>query len=269
MQTLIDKMSEKDLLEISETFRGAKPFNHIVIDNFLDLDDALNLAKEFPSFNAENVWYEYDNPLEIKRATNNWNVFPSFTYKYFKHVLSDDFTRKIELILFGSAARNLVADIGLHGGGFHTHKNGGRLNPHLDYSIHPKLGLQRTANLIFYVSPNWKSEYGGAFGLWDHDAPNDAPGKLTRVVDCLFNRAVIFNTTQYSWHGICNEVVSPEGETRNSLATYYLMPPSTVADPRMKVKYAPTEEQRGDSEIEKLIEERQSILTFDKVYKSK
>jgi hypothetical protein len=269
MLTVLDQLSQRELLEMSKEFQNARPFNYIVLDNFLENDVALKLAAEFPNFDAENIWYEYENPLEIKKATNNWNVFPAVTYQYFKHVLSDEFTRKIEIMLFGEEHGKLVADIGLHGGGFHTHKNGGRLNPHLDYSIHPKLGLQRTANLILYINPHWKPAYGGAFGLWEHEAITDSPGELSKVVDCLFNRAVIFNTTQNSWHGICNEVSSPEGETRNSLATYYLMPPANTADPRMKVKYAPTEEQRGDKEIEKLIEERQSILTFDKVYKHK
>jgi hypothetical protein len=33
----------------------------------------------------------------------------------------------------------LVADLGLHGGGLHSHARGGKLNVHLDYDIHPKL----------------------------------------------------------------------------------------------------------------------------------
>lgn len=267
MKTILDRLSDKEVNELSNEFRKSKPYNHIVIDNFLPEDIALKLASEFPGFEAENVWYEYDNPLEIKKATNNWNVFPPFTYQFFEHVLSESFTRKMELILFGEDRNQLKADVGLHGGGFHTHKSGGRLNPHLDYSIHPKLMLQRTANLILYINPEWKAEYGGSFGLWAHNGENNSPGELQKTVPCLFNRAVIFNTTQNSWHGICDALCPPNGLTRNSLATYYLMPPGSNADPRMKVKYAPTEDQRGDRNIEKLIEERQSIHTFDKVYK--
>ena len=67
----------------------------------------------------------------------------------------------------------------------------------------------------------------------------------------------------------CNkwdEIKPPEDITRNSLATYYLKEPIKGTDPRMKVRYAPTEEQIGDSDIEKLIEERQSMNTFSSVY---
>jgi len=31
------------------------------------------------------------------------------------------------------------------------HAAGGNLNPHLDYSIHPKMGLQRKLNVIIYL----------------------------------------------------------------------------------------------------------------------
>ena len=265
MKTAIDNLTEEEINKLSEQFRSEKPFNYIVIDNFLSEEDAILIAKEFPSFD-DPMWYSYENPLEIKKASNNWNSFQSKTYQYFSHVLSNEFTSKVEKILTGENIGNLKADIGLHGGGFHTHKSGGKLNPHLDYSIHPKVELQRTINLILYINPEWKSEYGGAFGLWEHNEETNSPGKIGKQIDCLFNRAVIFNTTQNSWHGICNEIKPPEDITRNSLATYYLKEPIKGTDPRMKVRYAPTEEQIGDSDIEKLIEERQSMNTFSSVY---
>ena len=45
----------------------------------------------------------------------------------------------------------LFIDPGLHGGGWHIHSNKGNLNPHLDYSIHPKMDIQRRLNLIVYL----------------------------------------------------------------------------------------------------------------------
>lgn len=263
MNTLLDNLTQDQIISLARDFRNSEPFNYLVIDNFLSNEDAMELASEFPSFDDE-VWFNYENPLEIKKASNNWNVFKPATYKYFQKVLSNEFTTKLSALL----DTNLTADVGLHGGGFHTHKSGGKLNPHLDYSIHPKLGLQRRANLILYINPNWKPEYGGAFGIWNHDAKTNRPGELVRTVDCIFNRAVIFDTTQNSWHGIANEI-NADGNTRNSLATYYLAIPKENADPRMKVKYAPTEDQKGDSEIEDLIEKRQSMNTFSSVYKTK
>ena len=51
------------------------------------------------------------------------------------------------------AGVNLYPDCGLHGGGWHTHGVGGKLNMHPDYAIHPKSGLERQLNLIIYAQP--------------------------------------------------------------------------------------------------------------------
>ena len=125
--------------------------------------------------------------------------------------------------------------------------------------------LQRKVNIILYINPKWKADFGGTLGLWSDK--NGQPDQLVHKVDTLFNRALIFDTTQNSWHGICEEINSEFDLTRNSLATYYLTKPSTNADPRMKVKYAPREDQKGDPGIEELIVKRQSMADFQNVYR--
>jgi Rps23 Pro-64 3,4-dihydroxylase Tpa1-like proline 4-hydroxylase len=266
METFLDRLSFHELIDLGKEFRSNQPFNHLVIDNFLNADDAQKIAKEFPDFD-DDFWYSYDNPLEIKKASNDWNKFGPATYQYFNHILSDHFVEKLNLFLSDDNSIRLTPDIGLHGGGFHTHKSGGRLNPHLDYSIHPKLFLQRKVNIILYINPDWKETFGGALGLWsDHDGQ---PENLVKQVDCIFNRALIFDTTQNSWHGICNEINSENRLTRNSLATYYLTIPNAKTDPRMKVKYAPRDEQKNDESIKELINKRQSMFDFQSVYRTK
>lgn len=257
----ITSIEELDSNELRNKFLDSKPFNHLVIDNFLTPYIANKIANEFPSFD-DDFWYSYNNPLEIKKASNNWNVFSNFTYSYFIKVLSEEFNSLLEKIV----GCRLYPDIGLHGGGLHTHANGGRLNPHLDYSIHPKLNLQRKLNLILYVNPLWKPEYGGNLGLWDTNE-DGSPNKLVHEIDCVFNRAVIFDTTQNSWHGISKEINAPRGLNRNSLAVYYLTDKPEGADQRMKVKYAPREDQKNNPEIEDLILKRQSMEGFKSSYR--
>ena len=93
---------------------------------------------EFPKYNSKD-WFTYDNPVEHKKALNDWNKFPPLTYSVFSYLNSEKF---IELIRRYTNLK-LYPDHGLHGGGWHIHGKGGNLNPHLDYSIHPKCGLQR------------------------------------------------------------------------------------------------------------------------------
>jgi Rps23 Pro-64 3,4-dihydroxylase Tpa1-like proline 4-hydroxylase len=126
----------------------------------------------------------------------------------------------------------------------------------LDYSIHPKLKLQRKLNLILYVTENWNPEWGGGLELWSHNNQTNRPDKKIKTLDNIFNRAVLFDTTQNSWHGFPEPLECPEGVYRKSLAVYYLTEPPEGTDPRPRALYAPTEEQENNPEILKLIEER-------------
>ena len=102
-------------------------------------------------------WHVYSNAIEEKKTCNIWNEFNGHLYKYFSEINSAAFVEKLSEF----TGINLVPDNGLHGGGLHIHSGGGNLNPHLDYSIHPKLGLQRKINIIYYCSSDEQLLEGG------------------------------------------------------------------------------------------------------------
>lgn len=243
---------------------GSKPpFDYVVIDEFFNNEFALALTKEFPSLESE-VWHGYDNPIEIKNACNNWNVFPQRTYSTFSYFNSQDWLDFLSnRILRG---KKLYADSGLNGGGWHTHRKGGKLNTHLDYSLHPKLGLQRKLNIIIYMNPNWQEEWGGALGFWGNESA-EKPGELIASVWSKFNRAVIFDTTQNSWHGLPEPLQCPDNEARQSLAAYFLCDAPEGVDERGKALFAPTKEQESDDEILDLINKRSNLQSAASVYK--
>lgn len=130
------------------------------------------------------------------------------------------------------------------------------MNVHLDYSIHPKLKLQRKLNLILYLSENWDSQWGGGLELWSHNKETNKPDNKVVTIDNIFNRAILFDTTQNSWHGFPTPLTCPEGIYRKSIAVYYLTDPPEGVDPRPRALYAPTKEQENDLNILTLIEER-------------
>lgn len=239
----------------------ARPFSHVVIDNFFDQNVAQELADSFPSADSK-IWWEYQNPLEVKLACSLWDKFPPSIYRAMFYLTSREFTQIIKQI----TGENVYADYGLHGGGLHCHRRGGKLNPHLDYSIHPKLKLQRKLNLIVYLSKDWDTSWRGGLTLYEHDPQTRRAGKPAKTVDCLFNRAVLFDTTQNSWHGLPDEIQCPEEKTRNSIAVYYLQDPKTQ-DFRQKVLFAPTESQRGQQDIEDMILRRSQVDQANSVYK--
>ena len=218
-----------------------QPFWHCVIDDFFE--DPISLAREFPA-KDDPCWFRYDNPLEVKQTCNDWHHFKPETYKAFSNLLSPGFNSMLQRL----TGAEVEPDLGLHGGGLHQHGRGGKLNVHLDYNLHPKLHLQRRLNLIVYLTPGWKPEWGGHLGLYKD------PDTLVKAVEPKFNRAIIFDT-RGSWHGLPAPLTCPEDVTRNSFAIYYLCEPTTT-DSRSRALFAPTAEQKGNTDVDKLIRQR-------------
>ena len=136
------------------------------------------------------------------------------------------------------------------------HSRGGKLNIHLDYVINPKLNLQRKLNLIVYLTEDWDTSWGGGLELWSHNEETNLPDKREVVVDNIFNRAILFDTTQNSWHGLPQPITCPEGVYRKSIAVYYMTDIPENTNQRKRALYAPTKEQENDSEVLDFIKER-------------
>ena len=212
----------------SIAFRENTPYSHMVVDNFFIPEIAEELSESFPAYESE-YWHVYKNAVEEKKTMNTWNHFDPLQYKVFSELNSDEFIGSLKKLVDG----RLFPDHGLHGGGLHIHSNGGNLNPHLDYSIHPKMNLQRKINLIIYLEKEFKETYGGHLGLWSSKDPGQ-PGKLVKEIVPLFNRAVIFDTTQNSWHGMSRKLTLPREKCRKSFAAYYLQDPAINAAQRTR-----------------------------------
>lgn len=246
-----------------ESFKGAKPFDHCIVDNFISTSLLEKLQDEFPDYDSE-IWYEYNNKIEHKKAQNNWNLFPEHTYKFFEYLNSNKFLELLSA-LYG---KKLYADYGLHGGGWHIHKEGGNLNPHLDYDIHPKLKMKRVINLIIYLTKDYKEEYEGKLGLWEHDEINNIPGKLIKEIIPVENRAIFFDTTQNSWHGMSKQMINHGKKIyRKSLAIYYLAKVDDLEGKRERALYAIRESQKNDKDIYELIKQRSGLETSKNVYR--
>ena len=211
------------------------PFDHWLLEDFLDVGDARKVSKEF---------IDYDNPTEDiihyqgwiaeKKACNRWDRFPPLTYKIFSNLLSMDFVSKLSEI---TGITPLYPDIGLHGGGWHMHGKSGNLAVHLDYSIHPKLNLQRKLNLIVYLEEDYDPAWGGSLQLWSHNKDNKRPLNKVKEIEPIFNKAIIFDTTQKSWHGFPEPIHPPEGKMRKSFAVYYMTDITSTAEERYRAHF--------------------------------
>src|SRR5690606_40418501 len=92
------------------------------------------------------------------------------------------------------------------------------LNVHVNYNIQPETKLHRRLNVLVYLNKDWKDAYEGHLELWDlTQGDKTLLGKIAPT----FNRCVIFETNEISFHGHPRPLKTPEGVNRKSLATYY------------------------------------------------
>ena len=118
------------------------------------------------------------------------------------------------------------------------------------------------------MNKGWEKDWGGGLGLYANKSKNE-PGELVKSIKPKFNRAIIFDTTQNSWHGLPNEIECPIDKFRKSLAIYYLCEPPEKIDNRGKALFAPHGDQKQDKSVIELIKKRAGIQTAHKAYRSK
>jgi hypothetical protein len=210
------------------------PFDHWIIEDFLDTQDAKDVSKEFIDYESTEDIVRYKGWIGEKSTCNSWNRFPALTYKIFSNLLSVDFVSHLSAV---TGLTPLYPDIGLHGGGWHMSGKGGSLAVHLDYSIHPKLNLQRKLNLIIYLEEDYDPAWGGSLQLWSHDDETKKPLEKIKEVAPRFNRAVLFDTTQHSWHGFPDPINPLMGKMRKSFAVYYMTDITSTAEERYRARY--------------------------------
>lgn len=203
---------EESLATKGLQYRAAKPFPHIVIDNFIDPDMLQKVAEEFSTSDRAG-WHHSEGPHEKKSSSEDEQPFGPFT-RALVHVLNaGPFVTFLEKL---THIEGIISDPHLRGGGLHEIKRGGKLGVHADFNFYQRLKLYRRLNLIIYLNAGWRDEWGGHLELWDRDGK--AP--IERIAP-IFNRAVIFDTSNSSYHGHPSPLQCPEDQSRKSIALYY------------------------------------------------
>ena len=202
----------------AERFQAAQPFRHIVIDDFLRDEFCADLLDAFPAFDRQGALAEH-GAVGLKSVREHLPELGPPYAALDQLVSSDPFLRLIGHI---TGIDDLRYDPCYFGGGTHENLHGQDLSPHIDFNYHPKTRQHRRLNLLLYLNREWHSEWGGCIDF--HADPHLPPeqDQVTSILP-LFNRCVIFETNEYSWHGF-TEIQLPENrreESRKSVALYY------------------------------------------------
>lgn len=197
-------------------FARREPFRHVVIENFFAPAYVEQLLSEFPAFergNARNENGELGNKSTIERIRQLGSAFAAL----------DDLVRSKPLLdLVGRITNidDLLYDPWYFGGGTHENRSGQDLDAHVDFNRHPIEHWHRRLNLIVYLNRTWDDAWGGSLEL--HSDPRRADDRITLITPS-FNRCVIFETTETSWHGFTRIAEASDGSlrSRKSIALYF------------------------------------------------
>ena len=167
---------------------------HSVIDGYLDKETVAQINREWPT-----TWE---------------SIRPG--HKFSTTKLSPTARKVVDSVDLGWLERltgieGLLADPSLNGGGFHCIPSGGRLGMHIDFNAHP-LGWRRRVNMLIYLNEDWQDEWGGFLQLGI---------KSPALIKPIGGRAVIFETTEDSYHGHPEPLKCPADRNRRSLALYF------------------------------------------------
>ena len=180
---------------IRREFQSAVPFHHVKIDNFLELAIAEGLLRDFPSFDKKKALNELGH-VGGKAVVENVRDISPFYASFYDFINSKSFLGQMTAL---TGISDLIADETLFGGGTHENLDRQYLDAHLDFNIDERRMLHRRLNLLIYLNKEWEESWGGSIEL--HSNPRIPETNQTIGFVPLFNRAVIFETSEFSWHG--------------------------------------------------------------------
>ena len=165
--------------------------HHFIIDELLDPTICENIYSAFPK--DGNGFFNRESFREKKRTSADLGAYDKIlgdiTYAF-------QDKRVVNLISKTVGFKQIEPDAKLYAGGLSMMFPGDFLNPHIDNSHDGERKRYRRLNLLYYVSPDWKTENGGNFELWDDEIVNQ------KTLTALTNRLVVMETNKISWHSV-------------------------------------------------------------------
>ncbi len=212
IQIIVERL-EKDTDVLREDFSRDKGVmaRFTQIDNLLPEEMARKIYSAFPPREEMRFLDSFREKKYTSKALDKFD--PLITEATF--AFQDQ--RVIDAVGNITGQRDAVGDPHLYAGGISAMAHGHFLQPHIDNSHDHEMKNYRVLNLLYYCTPDWKTENGGNFELWDKDVtkPLEIPS--------FFNRLVLMETNDKSWHSV-NEVKA-DG-MRCCVSNYYFSPHS-------------------------------------------
>ncbi len=229
--------------QLAKRFAAAKPFPHLVLDDFLPSLLARQLEKEVRA-TAMPINSSNNLTQKGKSTCNRWELFGEATREVCSFFQSGCF---LELLSAVTGVPHLLADPYLDGSGIHSTGQGGFLAMHTDFNWSRQLQLHRRLNVLLYLNEHCQDDWNGHLILFRHPSHQTAVQAIK--IAPRFNRLVVFNTNDQTFHGQPIPLACPSDYPRASLAFYYYTRANRPWSERLRLRatttrYVPLKDQR-------------------------
>ena len=199
-------------------------FARVTIDNFLDRETCLKLYEECISA-PKGGWTVFTRAGSRMEEFNDLIHCPTAHQITYDLMYSGEMLYDLEQM---TGITGLLPDPHLVGAGFSIMRNGAELAPHYDFNWNDRLRLHRKLTSILYLTPDWKSEWGGENITWTSNPELDSSAKIVESIEPKFNRFIISeNVKQGPVHSV-GKVKSPEIIGRTCIRFFYYISTSDI-----------------------------------------
>lgn len=196
---------------LAAEYQSKTPYHYTCVDDFLPLDIITRVREEALEMGEKTA--ENASGNEKLKTSFNPDRMPTYTKAVFHALNSRPFIQFLENM---SGIKGLIPDPYYRGGGIHRTNTTGFLDIHADFNHHSIMNLERRINVLIYLNPEWKEEYGGSFEIWSDDMKE----KVASFAPVM-NRMCCFSTGDNTMHGNPEPVNHPKDDPRLSIALYY------------------------------------------------
>jgi Rps23 Pro-64 3,4-dihydroxylase Tpa1-like proline 4-hydroxylase len=211
---LADKIAlARQVEELQATYRTAKPFPHLVIDDLFAAEVLDALLVEMADMGRDK-WKQVANDsrertLRMKSAAE---MGPAGT-RLLSIVHSAGFLYLLSEI---TGIPRLLPDPYLLGAGYAQMRRGDYFNVHSDRNVAYDTGMLRRLAMIVFLNKSWSPDYHGKLELWNHEATS-----CDATIEPLFNKTIIFEVANPNYHGVPVPLACPAERSRQSFILYY------------------------------------------------
>lgn len=190
-EIIYKKIEDNKTLLIREFATSKDAIGYLFIDDLLPEEIVLKLYKVFPKKEEMVLKKSIKEDKFVGVQMNLYNsILEEIVYAFHD-------ARVVNLIGDICGIEAAIPDEFLYAGGLSMMGDKQFLNPHLDNSHDKDRERWRVLNLLYYITPNWKEEYGGNLELWP-----DGLQKKQITIHSKFNRLAIMVTHNKSLHSV-------------------------------------------------------------------